>query len=208
MLHVGGVDLANTQAGARLAHATRDHLAGRAFAVANCVGSFPGYRGITEIDGNSAASVLRDNLLAVYNTAHALLPLMRDAGGGHFVAFTSHSRYQAYPLMAAFDAAKAGVVQLVRHIANEEARHRVFANALALATLLTDAERRMKPHGDHAAWLRPEQVAEALFWLVGAPASAVNGNELHLFNYSESYFHASYFDRINGHGSLNDGASG
>ncbi len=196
VFHVDG-DLSTMSGARRLADAVRAYLGDQQFAVANCVGSFPGYRGILDIDGDQAEAVFRSNLLTVYNTAHVLLPLMRQSGGGRFLAFTSHSRYQAYPLMAAFDAAKAALVQLVRHIANEESRNGVVANAVALATLLTDAERRLKPHGDHNAWLRPDQVAEFVFWLLQSPGTLMNGNEVHLFNYSDSYFQRSYYERIN-----------
>ncbi len=195
-LHTATIDLAATDGSARLAETLPDWHAGEVFAVANCVGMFPGYRRIDEITAEEGKAVFESNLHAVYNTAHAVVPLMRAVGGGYFLAFSSHSRYQSYPLMAAFDAAKAAVVQLVRHIANEGAESGIVANTLALATLLTDAERSLKPHGDHRAWLHPEEVAEYALWLMQAPGPALNGNELHLFNYSESYFRRSYFERI------------
>lgn len=195
LIHIADVDLATSAGANRLAVAVRKHFRNQQFAVVNAVGSFPGYRGIIDIDGDEAAIVFQRNVLTVYNTAHVLLPLMRKAGGGRFVAFTSHSRYQAYPLMAAFDAAKAALVQLIMHIANEESRHGVVANAVALSTLRTAAERKLKPYGDHKAWLRPDQVAEFVFWMLQSPGT-MNGNELHLFNYSKSYFKRSYFDRI------------
>lgn len=195
-LETARLDLSAADGAARLADLVRVWHRGEVFAVANCVGTFPGYRRIEEISADAGRMVFEANLHAVYNTAHAVIPLMRAAGGGHFLAFSSHSRYQAYPLMAAFDAAKAGIVQLVRHIANEGAEHGIVANTFALATLLTDAERALKPHGDHRAWLRPEEVSEYAMWLMQAPGSALNGNELHLFHYSDSYFRRSYFERI------------
>ncbi len=196
LVHVPGVDLATMSGAHSLADTTRTQLAGQPFAVANCVGSFPGFRAITEIDGDQADAIYRSNFLTVYNTAHVLLPLMCERRRGHFIAFTSHSRFQAFPFMAAFDAAKAALTQLVKHIANEASSDGVAANALALATVLSEAERKLKPHGDHGAWLRPEQVADLVFWLLAAPNIDVNGNEIHLFNYSASYFQQSYFERI------------
>lgn len=171
--------------------------------VINCVGTFSGYVGIDEADGALFERSLRSNLIAVYNSAHVLLPIMRKRAGGHFVAFSPHTLYQAYPLMAIFDVAKAGLEQLIRHIANENSEHGVTANTVAIATLNTDEERRLKPHGDHRHWLVPSEVAGGVcdFIEQSNPSGLINGNVLHMFRYSASYFHQSYYDRIRHDGS-------
>jgi len=176
----------------------------------NCVGMFPGHMTIDEADGTLFASSIRSNLLSVYNVAHALLPLMRKRGGGHFVAFSPHTLYQAYPLMAVFDVAKAGMEQLIRHIANEHVEHGVVANTIAIATLNTEEERRLKPYGDHQQWLPPEEVARSVCdFIAGSSSPAIaNGNVLHMFAYSKSYFHQAYYDRIRGGQSLTPDQAG
>jgi NAD(P)-dependent dehydrogenase (short-subunit alcohol dehydrogenase family) len=166
------------------------------FHVLNCVGYFPGYKPLVEINISEARRVLESNLLAVYGIATTLLPLMQSRKGGHFLAFSSHTDYQSYPLMAAFTSAKAGLESLVRSIAHEYSKDGVVANTLAVATLATDLERTLKPLGDHENWLQLSQVCQLIRELIESPFSIMNGNTIHLYNHSESFFHQSYFERI------------
>ena len=190
-----GLDLADASSAAELRARSEQFFEGP-FHVVNCVGYFPGYKGIDEIGPDVARAVYESNVLAVYAAAHALLPLMRRRGGGHFITFSSHTDYQCYPLMAAFTSAKSAVESLTRSIAHEFSRDGVVANTLALATLATEAERRLKPSGDQENWLQLPQVCGVIRELVTSPFSVVNGNTIHLYNHSESYFHQSYFKRI------------
>ena len=166
------------------------------FHVINCAGYFPGYKPLVEIKVPEARRVFESNLLTVYGVASALLPLMQARKGGHFIAFSSHTDYQSYPLMAAFTSAKVGLESLTRSIAHEYSKDNVIANTLAVATLATELEKRLKPLGDHENWLQPSQVCRLVRELIKSPFSIMNGNTIHLYNHSESFFHQSYFDRI------------
>ena len=195
MLHVGGLDLSHERDAAELADRVAGFLPHR-FDVLNSVGAFPGYRTVLELSGEEALEVYKSNYLTVYNVARAIMPLLKERGGGNFVAFTSHSRYQAYPLMAAFESAKAALEQLVRHLAHEEAINGITVNAFALSTLATTEEFRLKPHGDHEHWPLPEEVAREVLRTLSLPGGLLNGNIIHLYKYSRTYFHSSYFERI------------
>lgn len=164
--------------------------------VVNCVGHFPGFKRICETDIFTARRVYEENVLTVYSAAQALVPLMVERGGGHFVAFSSHSVYQTYPFMGAFASAKAAVETLVRAIANEHSRDGIIATALALATVDSAQERALAPHGDFEHWLKPHQICQFVDGMVAQPFSIMNGNTIHLYNYSHSYFGQAYFDRV------------
>jgi len=189
------LDLTNEKHLAKLAAEVATFFKTR-FHVVNCVGYFPGYKPLVEIGVSQARRVLENNLLTVYGVASALLPLMQSRRGGHFLAFSSHTDYQSYPLMAAFTSAKAGLESLVRSIAHEYSKDGVVANTLAVATLATDLEKALKPLGDHENWLQLSQVCRLIRQLIESPFSVMNGNTIHLYNHSESFFHQSYFERI------------
>jgi NAD(P)-dependent dehydrogenase (short-subunit alcohol dehydrogenase family) len=88
--------------------------------------------------------------------------------------------------------------QLVKQIANEYSQNDICANAIALATMMTNAELNLKPFGDHQHWLKPEEVAEFVVSMIRADTRILNGNVHDLFHYSDSYFHDSYFQRVQG----------
>jgi 3-oxoacyl-[acyl-carrier protein] reductase len=195
VLHCPNLDLANEQDISTLASET-DRFFKTGFHVVNCVGYFPGYSPLSDINVSEARRIFESNLLAVYAVAFALLPLMQTRGGGHFMAFSSHTDYQSYPLMAAFTSAKAGLETLIRSIAHEYSKDKIIANTLAVATLATETEKKLKPHGDHENWLQLAQVSRLIRELVENPFSIMNGNTIHLYNHSDSFFHQSYFERI------------
>lgn len=166
------------------------------FTVINCLGYFPGFISITDLSIDDARRVYESNVLALYAVAQACIPVMTKNGGGHFVAFSSHAVAQAYPLMGAFASAKAAVELLIKAIANEYARDGIIATALAPATIDTPVERELTPQGDFEHWVRPEQICNLIDRLVDGSFSIMNGNTIQLYNYSDSYFGQSYFDRI------------
>jgi short-subunit dehydrogenase len=180
----------------KLAATINDFLPER-FHIINCLGYFPGYETIEEINIATAKNVFNSNVLALYSIANKLLPLMCKRKGGHFIGFSTHTSYQHYPKMVAFTAAKAAVESLIRGIANEYFEKGINANTIALATLLTETELKMKPKGDSKNWLNTDEVCEFVENIILQPSKLVSGNVIHIYKYSDSFFHQSYFDRIN-----------
>lgn len=193
--HLSGIDLLHPDEISRLA-STVSQWADGSFHIVNCAGYFPGYKPINEIAVDEAKKIFESNVLSLYATANKLLPIMCSKGGGHFIAFSSHAVTQSYPLMAAFLASKAAVGSLIQSIANEYARENIIANALAIATLDSPRERNLRPTADSSDWLQIEQILRYVEEMVRSPFSIMNGNNIHLYNYSDSFFHQSYFDRL------------
>ena len=119
-------------------------------------------------------------------------------GGGDFITFSAHSQYQNYPMMAAFNSAKAAVESLTMSLSNEYFKFAVRSNCFALATMLTPAEVAMKPRGDHEKWLTSVEVAARVMDLIEKSDAIFSGNVVQLFKHSDSYFGQSYFSRIAG----------
>ncbi|MCL2682687.1 MAG: SDR family oxidoreductase [Bacteroidales bacterium] len=166
------------------------------FHVINCVGYFPDYKMIEDMSIIEAKKVFDSNVLSLYNVAHKLIPLMCERGGGHFIGFSAHTAYQHYPKMSAFTAAKIAVESLIQGISNEYLENGVIANTIALATLDTEEERRIKPKGDSSSWLKTDEVCTIVDNLIRSSSNLINGSIIHAYKYSKTYFGQSYFDRI------------
>jgi NAD(P)-dependent dehydrogenase (short-subunit alcohol dehydrogenase family) len=166
------------------------------FDVVNAAGQWFTQRPFLQISFSEAASLMQGNYLTAYGAARYLIPLLRNRKGGHFVTFSCDSVNHHYPWMGPYTASKAAIQSLTVSLANEFAQDGVIANSFVLSTLLTDRDRRLKPHGDHDHWLSPLDVAREVVSLLQDEIGLVNGNAIKLFRYSDSYFHRSYFDRI------------
>jgi 3-oxoacyl-[acyl-carrier protein] reductase len=114
------------------------------------------------------------NLTTAFNTARAVLPMVR-AGKGAIVFFASEAVLPGATgaRTSAYAVAKSGVVALMRAIAAEERPNGVRANAVAPSSIRTAAN--VREMGDKAKYVEREQVADVVLFLCSARASAVSG---------------------------------
>jgi 3-oxoacyl-[acyl-carrier protein] reductase len=140
-------------------------------------------------DGHAALAALHGqlaiNLTTAYLATRAALPLLR-ARGGRVVYFASAAVLpDGDPAgLAAYAAAKAGVLALMRAVAADErpgrdgARAGVRANAVAPTAVRTAAN--VAAMGEGAAYVSREAVADAVAWLASAASAPVTGQVLRL----------------------------
>jgi NAD(P)-dependent dehydrogenase (short-subunit alcohol dehydrogenase family) len=98
-----------------------------------------------------------------------------SAGGGVLVAVSAPAALVGEAGVGGYAAAKAAVLRLVESLAREMSAFGGRANAVLPGTMDTPANRRAMPDADPAAWVSTGQVAQAIRWLAGPEASAVNG---------------------------------
>lgn len=129
------------------------------------------------------------NLKNVFVASWAVVPIMRQGGGGSIVNLASISAICADPGLALYNASKSWVQGLTRSIAVDHGKDGIRCNAIAPGWIMTDmlmqtfssadnveaaiadAERR-HPLGRLG---RPEDIANAVAWLVSDEASFVSG---------------------------------
>ncbi len=118
--------------------------------------------------------MLAINLATAYATTRAMLPMVRRARGS-LVYFASAAVVPGghAATMAAYGAAKAGVVALMRAVAAEERENGVRANALAPNAIRTDDNRASM--GDAATYVERETVAEWVHFLTAPASGPVTG---------------------------------
>ena len=137
------------------------------------------------------------NLTPVYEACRAVLPGMMARGAGRIVSVASTAGLTGYAYVAAYCAAKHGVVGLTRALAIEAARSGVTVNAVCpgytdtdLVTRSVDAVSaktgrsaddvretfaRGNPQG---RLVQPEEVAAAVLFLCGPGAGAMTGQAI------------------------------
>jgi NAD(P)-dependent dehydrogenase (short-subunit alcohol dehydrogenase family) len=129
--------------------------------------------------------VLSINLKSVYLGARAVIPEMRRLGGGSIVNIASVNGFWVEPALAAYCAAKGGVINLTRAIALENGRYQIRCNCICPGYIDTGmAQRYFEIQDDpeaarvvagkmHALGRvgRPEEVAAMALFLCSDEAS-------------------------------------
>jgi NAD(P)-dependent dehydrogenase (short-subunit alcohol dehydrogenase family) len=96
--------------------------------------------------------VLGVNLKSVYLGARAVIPHMRRLGGGSIVNIASVNGFWVEPALAAYCAAKGGVINLTRAIALENGRYQIRCNCICPGYIDTGmAQRYFEIQDDPAA---------------------------------------------------------
>jgi NAD(P)-dependent dehydrogenase (short-subunit alcohol dehydrogenase family) len=152
---------------------------GRVDALVNIAGGFAMSGPVAESDFAVWQRQFAINLTTAYLTTRAFLPLLRAARGA-IVYFSSAAALPGAKVgrMSAYAAAKAGVLTLMRAVAEEERGNGVRANALAPTAIRTAAN--LESMGEGVRYVEREQVASAVLWLCSEEASGVTGQVVQL----------------------------
>ena len=117
--------------------------------------------------------LLQLNLTSVFQVCAAVVPRMRQAGGGLIVNVSSHAARQAFADWGAYCTSKAALAAFSRCLASEERVHGIRVATLTLGSVNTplwDSE-TVGSSFDRRAMLAPEQAADALLYLATQPTT-------------------------------------
>jgi NAD(P)-dependent dehydrogenase (short-subunit alcohol dehydrogenase family) len=137
------------------------------------------------------------NLTGAYHCIQAALPAMLDAGWGRVVNVASTAGLTGYRYVAAYCAAKHGLVGLTRALALEVASRGVTVNAVCPGFTETDivadavanivrktgrtevqARAELAAANPQGRLVQPDEVAHAVAWLCMPGAAAMNGQAI------------------------------
>ncbi|MFN8439175.1 MAG: SDR family oxidoreductase [Caldilineaceae bacterium] len=145
---------------------------------------------IADSDPDEWAYNIFVNLVGAFHAIHNVLPLMQEQGYGRILNISSGAAIRPVLGWSAYNASKAGLEALTRSLALELHSSPIAINALRPGDVDTEMQADIRSidtsettldfsrfHTKHAqgTLFRPEQVADAIYWLVGPWSRTVSG---------------------------------
>ncbi|MBN3750802.1 SDR family oxidoreductase [Burkholderia sp. Se-20373] len=172
-LRIGGIDLVDPQAAAQALDTVQREF-GRVDALLNIAGAFV-WQTIADGDAATWDRMYELNVKTALNASKAALPHLLANPAGRIVNIGAGAAFKAGTGMGAYAAAKAGVARLTEALAAELLDRGVTVNAILPSIIDTPPNRADMPDADFTRWVKPEQIAATIGFLLSADAQAITG---------------------------------
>jgi len=189
------LDVSDAEAVKKFVSAVAEKFGGVDVCVANAAG--PPSRNFFTATNEEWRKAFEMNFLSNVNFARETIPWMQKKRWGRFITITSVSVKQPIPDLILSNAVRAGVVGLVKSLANEFGKDGITVNNVGPGYTATERLKSLaatralaagvKPEDFYAKWAedtplkriaQPEEVADAIVWLASERASYITGQTL------------------------------
>lgn len=172
-LQLGGVDLTSLESAEKAVAQVVAHFGGLG-ALVNVAG---GFRWETLEQGDLASwdFLYSTNLRTAATASKAALPALLKADSARIVNVSAGAALKAGMGMGAYAASKAGVARLTESLAEEMKDRGITVNAVLPSIIDTPQNRVDMPDADFECWVKPQDLATVMVFLLSRQSQAVTG---------------------------------
>jgi len=167
----GGVDLSDAASAKRTIDVAAGALGGLD-ALVNIAGTFR-WETLAEGKLETWDLLYRINLRTAVAASQAAITHLKR--GGRIVNIGANSALKSGAGVGAYAASKSGVMRFTEALAEELKERDITVNAVLPSTIDTPANRKDMPKADFGKWVKPQQLAEVILFLISDQASAITG---------------------------------
>jgi NAD(P)-dependent dehydrogenase (short-subunit alcohol dehydrogenase family) len=144
-------------------------------AVVNLVGGYAEGGRVHETEPDEFDRLMRLNLRPNVMLARAAIPRFLRRGGGAFVAVSARPALRPFSGAAPYIVAKAAVLSFIQTLDAEYRGDGLRANAILPSVIDTPANRKSQPNADFEKWVKPEDIAKVVRFLISEDAGPTSG---------------------------------
>jgi NAD(P)-dependent dehydrogenase (short-subunit alcohol dehydrogenase family) len=115
------------------------------------------------------------NTMTCVTASRAALPHLLNGGGGRIVNIGAAAAVRAAAGMGPYAAAKSAVARFTESLADELKHRNVTVNTVLPSIIDTPRNRADMPDADFSAWVTPQDVAQAIGFLLSDAARSITG---------------------------------
>jgi NAD(P)-dependent dehydrogenase (short-subunit alcohol dehydrogenase family) len=144
-------------------------------AVVNLVGGYAEGPRVHETDPDQFDGIMRLNVKPGFLLARSAMPRLAARGGGAFVGVSARAALRPFPGAAGYVASKAAVLALIQALDAEYKRDGIRCNAILPSVIDTPANREAQPDADYSKWVKPEEIAKVVRFLISEDSAPTSG---------------------------------
>jgi NAD(P)-dependent dehydrogenase (short-subunit alcohol dehydrogenase family) len=169
-------DVTNAQSVQDLLKKTLE-MFGRVDILLNIVGAYVGGKDVAETKEDEWDFMMTTNLKSVFLCSKGILPTMIRQNFGKIVSVAARpaveKRFRVKS--GAYAVSKAGVVVLTETMAEEVKKYDINVNCVLPSTIDTPNNRKNLLRADNANWVKPEDIAKVILFLVSDDSKMISG---------------------------------
>jgi len=171
------VDLTSQQSVARVLEEVSAHFGG-IDALVNIAGGFRWQTLEKSDDLKEWSAMFSLNLTTCVSASKGVLPHLQKRGAGRIVNIGSMAALKGGSGLGAYSASKAGVLRFTEALAEEVKLQGITVNAVMPSTIDTPQNRKDMPDANFDLWVKAEEIAGVICFLLSDGASAITGAAL------------------------------
>ena len=150
---------------------------GRVDILLNIVGAYKGGTDVANTKESEWDFMMDVNLKSAFLCSKAALLHMMRQNYGKIVSVSARTAVEKRfrSKSGAYAVSKAGIIVLTETIAEEVKKYDINVNCIMPSTIDTPDNRRNFPDGDFSKWVKPEQVARVILFLVSDDSKIISG---------------------------------
>lgn len=141
----------------------------------NAAGGYSGGKSLEETTIDTWERMLDLNARTVFITSRAVVPTMRNQGGGSIVNVGARPGVEGVKNAAAYSASKSAVLRLTESLSAEVKHAGIHVNAVMPGTIDTPQNREAMPDANFDRWVEPAAIADVILFLASDAARGIYG---------------------------------
>ncbi len=154
---------------------------GRIDYLINTVGGYHPKKNIVDMETELVDSMLELNFKSTFYFCKYVLKSMIEKNFGRITAIGAMPAVEISPGKFAYSVSKSNVINLIQTIAEETKEYNITANAVIPSIINTPANRKSMPKGNFDKWVKPEDIAETILFLLSDAAKSFRGNVIKMY---------------------------
>jgi NAD(P)-dependent dehydrogenase (short-subunit alcohol dehydrogenase family) len=154
---------------------------GRIDYLVNTVGGYHTKKNIVDMDSALVDKMLTLNFKTAFFFSKNALKSMLEKNFGRIVAIGAMPAVEITAGKFAYSVSKSNVVNLIQTIAEETKENDITANAIIPSTIDTPANRESMKNADFSKWVKPEDIAETVLFMLSDAARSFRGNVIKMY---------------------------